>query len=140
MAATPSSMPLRSEFNPMVETRLRESLKRCRPEAVEAALAYRKTGDEELLPIVVRGVIERYVERDLRHKLKSGSEELRLAEDLGVDSLTMMEIVLLAEETLEISVHNEELVDLRTIGDVQRFVARKVRGEEPADLASRETN
>ncbi len=40
----------------------------------------------------------------------------------------MMEIVLLAEEVLPISINNEDLRDLRTLGELQQFVDQKLRG------------
>lgn len=115
-------------FTPEDEATLRESLKRCSPSTFEAAVQYRKTGNPEHLPAVVIGVIERFVEPDLRVKLKDADDDLRLIEDLGIDSLTMMEIVILVEEVLEMSINNEELRNLRTVGDVKMFIDCKVRG------------
>jgi 3-hydroxyacyl-[acyl-carrier-protein] dehydratase len=105
---------------------LREALKRCSPATYYAACKFREYGDATQLPAIVVGVIERFVERDLRAKLQHQPEPLRLREDLGLDSLTMMEVVMLAEEVLPISVNNEELTQLRTIGDVQRFMLAKL--------------
>ena len=53
---------------------------------------------------------------------------LRLFEDLGIDSLTMMEIVILVEETLNISFDNNELRDLRTLEDIQSYMDSKATG------------
>jgi acyl carrier protein len=80
------------------------------------------------LPAVVIGVIERFVEPDLRAKLKDADDDLRLIEDLGIDSLTMMEIVILVEDVLQMSINNDELRHLRTVGDVKTFIECKVRG------------
>ncbi|HEY0945039.1 MAG TPA: phosphopantetheine-binding protein [Opitutaceae bacterium] len=110
------------------EAAIRESLKRCSPATVDAAIGYRKTKDASLLPTVIIGVIERFVEPDLRAKLKSADDELRLVEDLGIDSLTMMEIVILVEDVLQMQINNEELRNLRTVGDVKVFIDCKVRG------------
>ena len=52
-------------------------------------------------------------------------------EDLGMDSLTMLEIVMLIEQTLKVSIDNEELRDLRTLGDVKAYLDAKARGQEP---------
>ena len=104
---------------------LQETLKRCSPETIEAACAFRRTGDATHLPVVVDGVVRRYVENDRRMKLDQPTDDLRLIEDLGLDSLTLMEIVLLTEDAFGISVSNEELVQLRTLGDVRRFVVAK---------------
>src|SRR5690348_12477341 len=98
---------------------LQEALKRCSPATFAAACEFRRTRNLDQLTTVIVGVIERYVERDARPKLRDAPDHLRLAEDLGIDSLTMMEIVLLAEDVLRISVSNEELCQLRTLGQVR---------------------
>ena len=121
-ATTPKS------FAPEDEAALREALKRCSPSTFEAAVQYRKTGNPEHVPAVVIGVIERFVEPDLRMKLKDADDDLRLIEDLGIDSLTMMEIVILVEDVLQMSINNDELRNLRTVGDVKTFIDCKIRG------------
>jgi 3-hydroxyacyl-[acyl-carrier-protein] dehydratase len=68
------------------------------------------------------------VEPEARAKLGAADDNLRLTEDLGVDSLTMLEIVFLAEEVLQVSIDNEELRPFKTVGDVKRFVASKLAG------------
>lgn len=118
--------PSAAEIAELVDT-----LKRCSPATAEAACQYRRTHDPAHLDAVVRGVIERYVERGLRPKLATAADGLRLVEDLGFDSLTLMEIVLLLEDALRVSVSNEELLALRTIGDVRRFVASKAAAVSP---------
>jgi 3-hydroxyacyl-[acyl-carrier-protein] dehydratase len=115
-------------FAPEDEAALREALKRCSPSTFEAAVQYRKTGNAEHVPAVVIGVIERFVEPDLRMKLKDADDDLRLIEDLGIDSLTMMEIVILVEDVLQMSINNDELRNLRTVGDVKTFIDCKIRG------------
>jgi 3-hydroxyacyl-[acyl-carrier-protein] dehydratase len=115
-------------FAPEDEAALREALKRCSPSTFEAAVQFRKTGNAEHVPAVVIGVIERFVEPDLRVKLKDADDDLRLIEDLGIDSLTMMEIVILVEEVLQMTINNDELRNLRTVGDVKTFIDCKIRG------------
>jgi 3-hydroxyacyl-[acyl-carrier-protein] dehydratase len=115
-------------FAPDDEAALREALKRCSPSTFEAAVQFRKTGNADHMPAVVIGVIERFVEPDLRAKLKDAGDDLRLIEDLGIDSLTMMEIVILVEDVLQLSINNDELRNLRTVGDVKTFIDCKVRG------------
>ena len=122
IATTPKS------FAPEDEAALREALKRCSPSTFEAAVQFRKTGNPEHVPAVVIGVIERFVEPDLRVKLKDADDDLRLIEDLGIDSLTMMEIVILVEDVLQMSINNDELRNLRTVGDVKTFIDCKIRG------------
>ena len=127
VASKPISTTPKS-FAPEDEAALREALKRCSPSTFEAAVQFRKTGNPEHVPAVVIGVIERFVEPDLRVKLKDADDDLRLIEDLGIDSLTMMEIVILVEDVLQMSINNDELRNLRTVGDVKTFIDCKIRG------------
>lgn len=117
------------ETKPLSDAELAElqaALKRCSPDTLSAAREFRQTGDVAQLDQVIHGVVERYVERELRPKLRRGDGSIRLVEDLGLDSLSLMEIVVLAEDVLRISVTNEELTGLKTIGDLNRFVVAKV--------------
>jgi 3-hydroxyacyl-[acyl-carrier-protein] dehydratase len=111
------------------EDALRNLLKRCSNATVEAALQFRASRSPALLPPIVVGIIERFTEPDLRAKLHdTNPDDTRLVEDLGIDSLTMMEIVITVEEVLQVQIRNEELRDLRTIGDVKLFADCKLRG------------
>lgn len=109
---------------------LKESLKRCSAETIEAAINYRSSKDASLVPVIVTGIIERFLEPDLKPLMSSGDDSLLLFDDLGVDSLTMMEIVILVEETIEISIENEELRGLQSIADIKRFIGTKLGGQE----------
>lgn len=114
------------EFTEADDAHLRDALKRCSPSTREAACAYRRTGSLDYLPAIVHGLIEHYVERGARAKLNRSDDAVRLVEDLAIDSLTMLEIVFLAEDVLQISIDNEELRPFRTVGDVKTFIASKL--------------
>ena len=51
------------------------------------------------------------------------TEEKSLADDLLFDSLTMVEIAVLAEEQLGVKVPDEELSNLVTVGDKVSYIA-----------------
>ena len=123
----PISGPMKS-ITPQDEAYLREALKRCSASTYEAASRFRQTGDPAWLPAIILGVIEHHVDPDLRAKLRDADDDLRLIEDLGIDSLTMMEIVALAEDVLPMSINSEELCLLRTLGDVQQVIECKLCG------------
>lgn len=105
---------------------LRESLKRCPTGTFEAALAFRQKGDLAQVQVIVVGIIKRYLEPEARTRIDTAQPDTRLMDDLGIDSLTMMEIVILVEETLGVAFDNEELREIRTFGDLQSFMAAKV--------------
>lgn len=110
------------------ELELSELLKRCCPATLQAAIEFRKTKDTKEIEPIVMGVIDRHLEPEQKEIFKNADDSLRLYEDLGLDSLTMLEIVMLVEQTLQVSVNNEELRDLRTTGDVKEYLDAKVRG------------
>jgi len=127
-AGTDQSFPASAKpFAENPDDHLREILKRCPASTYQAASQFRKTGDTQYLPTIVLGIIERYVDSELRPKLRNPPDSLCLIEDLGIDSLTMMEIVILVEDVLAITIKNEELRSLRTIGDVKQFIGSKLR-------------
>lgn len=49
----------------------------------------------------------------------------RLA-DLGVDSIQAMELVVELEQTFDLSIDGQDLVDLETLGDVASYVERRL--------------
>ena len=110
---------------------IKETLKRCPEGTYEALAAFRENQDPEQIPVIVMGIIERHLEVEQKEVLRMGGDDVRLYEDLGVDSLTMLEIVMMTEQTLELSLDNEELKDLRTIGDVKVYIDCKIKGEKP---------
>lgn len=120
-----------ASFSSEDEAALRESLRRCSPATIEAAVTYRKTKDIQQLPAIITGIIERFVEPDQRARLTGESDDLRVIEDLGLDSLTMMEIVMLVEEVTQTKIENDELRGLVTIGDIKVFVDCRARGVTP---------
>lgn len=115
----------------VLKEELSELLKRCSPETLSAALSFRENKDVAKIEPIVLGIIDRHLEPDQRVVFKNSDDSLRLYEDLGLDSLTMLEIVMLVEQTLQVSIDNEELKDLRTLGDVKQYLDAKVRGVEP---------
>ncbi len=110
---------------------LRELLKRCPAGTFEAALAFRSEKDVSQIEKIVLGIIDRHLEPEQREILAKSDDSLRMYEDLGMDSLTMLEIVMMIEQTLKVSIDNEELRDLRTLGDVKAYLDAKAKGEKP---------
>lgn len=111
------------------EVYMQEALKHCSASTCEAAHQFRKDARREHVPVIVYGVIERYVEPALRAKLREPGDDLRLIEDLGLDSLTMMEIMIRLEDVLQVSISDEKLRHFRTLGEVRRFIESNVASD-----------
>ena len=130
-AASAATTSAHTPLNAEAEIALRESLRRCSTKTVDAAVAYGQTGSPQHIPAIIIGIIERFVEPDLRNRLSADCDDLRVIEDLGLDSLTMMEIVMLVEEVTQTKIENDELRGLVTIGDIKVFVDCRARGVTP---------
>jgi acyl carrier protein len=107
---------------------LKEGLRRCSPETIAAAIRYRETGDLSTIPKVVMGILERYQPASAPVKLAEAKDNMRLIEELGLDSLTLLEIVMSIEEVLKLRIENEELREIRTLGQLNDFLRAKITG------------
>jgi acyl carrier protein len=54
------------------------------------------------------------------------TEQTSLSEDLGLDSLTGIELATALEDRFSLRITDDELAALRTYGDLERLVLRKV--------------
>ena len=115
------------------EAKLRNSFKRCTPETVEAILRFRNAQDLSAVVVVVHGVIERYLKLEPGQKLAQRPDSTRLGDDLGIDSLTMLEIVMSIEEALDFRIEDGDARTIRTLGDVRRYIDDRVH-ERPVSL------
>ena len=52
------------------------------------------------------------------------TEDTSFKDDLGVDSLDLLELVMAFEEEYNIELNPEELEDIKTVGDVMEFVKK----------------
>ncbi|MEA3188418.1 MAG: hypothetical protein QOD99_2248 [Chthoniobacter sp.] len=105
--------------------RIRKDFRRCGDEAVEAILRFRQTRDLSTVPVIVRGIIRRYLPAHQLEAFATATETTQLA-DLQVESLTMLEIILDVQDALEVTVEDSEMREFKTLGDVQQFLERKV--------------
>jgi len=73
------------------------------------------------------------IRRMISEKLGIGIDEVRedasIIEDLGADSLDLVDIIMYIEDTFGIRVEDEELEKIRTLGDIVDNIAKKLEGE-----------
>ncbi len=121
---------------------LRSSFRRCSDETVQAILSYRHVQDASQIPTIVRGIIERFLPSESIANFKVSGDETRLSEDLGIDSLTMLEIVVSVEEALDMRMEDSQMRQIRTLGDIKGYLANRVtgQGEETSSGGSRKYN
>jgi acyl carrier protein len=105
---------------------IKDELRRCSPETLAAAIRFREQGDQTAIPTVVYGLIELYQPATAKLPLKDANDDTRLAEDLGLDSLSLLEMVFAIEGVLKIHVESEQLREVRTIGKLNQFLRDKL--------------
>ncbi len=115
-------------LTPEQEAKLRESFKRCSPQTIEAILRFRNEKKISSVIVAVHGIIERYVKSEEAQGISTRPDSARLGEDLGIDSLTMLEIVMSIEEALDFRIEDADARSIRTLGDVRRYVDDRVHG------------
>ena len=54
------------------------------------------------------------------------TEESRLAEDLGADRLDQVEMIMKAEEALNVEFPDEDVAEIKTVGDFVEYLCTKV--------------
>lgn len=113
-----------------------KALKRCNEECVAAAQRFQLSRHPADLMLIVQGVLERDLPENHKADLATATDATRLVEDLGMDSFGMMEVVMTAEEVLGISVGNNELRQVTTLGELKTFLLAKVQGTPVAGAAN----
>jgi acyl carrier protein len=68
----------------------------------------------------VRGIVAEQLGVDLAEVQPGAS----ILDDLGADSLDVVEMVMSLEESFDIEVPDEDVEGLRTVADVERYVTR----------------
>lgn len=54
--------------------------------------------------------------------------ETSLLEDLGADSLDLVELIMAMEQEFDIEIPDEDVEQLRTVGDAVNYIKEKVQG------------
>lgn len=111
------------------ERNVEEKLGRLPPAALRSFREFLLTDDEKALTVLVLEVLTFHLPN--RSALAPGlvwHDDTRLVEDLGFDSLATVETVFFFEDLFQISILNEEIVNLKTVGDLRRFLRSKVKG------------
>ena len=58
--------------------------------------------------------------------------DANILDDLGADSLDVVEMVMALEETFDIEVPDEDVEEMRTVADVERYVVKAVGNGAPS--------
>lgn len=95
-------------------------------EARDAYERFRTTGDVAALSLVILAAVRDFMPK---RSLGVGMElrsDMKLMEDLGYDSLAVAETVFFFEDLFKVRIQNTELMTVRTIGELEQFVVKKL--------------
>ena len=96
------------------------------PAAVlDAYERYRQAGDREAIDAVVQAAVIDYrpAGTGAPPAISAGT---RLFEDLGYDSVAVAELIFFFEDLFDVTIANEDIAGVRTLGDLRDCVARKL--------------
>ncbi len=72
------------------------------------------------------GRIQSIVTEQLGVESSEVTKDASILDDLGADSLDVVELVMTLEEAFDIEIPDDAVEEMRTIGDIQRFVESHV--------------
>ena len=103
-----------------------EKLRRLPPSALENFRKFRATGDEAALTALIFVVLYDFLPQKFKTGAPGWPDTARLIEDLGFDSLAIAETVFFFEDLFSISISNDEIRKVRTVGELRDFVQKKL--------------
>ncbi|BCA53627.1 Acyl carrier protein [Nitrospira sp. KM1] len=86
--------------------------------------------DREILQKIIQALAE-YLRRDP----SSIDETFHLRDDLGLDSMAVIELLYKIEETFNLQIPDQDLPALTTVGAVSAYVQKRLAPQKPAASA-----
>lgn len=111
--------------------RAKENLEGFPQPLVDAYLAFAETGDLAKLDEVVLGVLAFYLAKPPTAPLATLPGSTRLIEDLGCDSLTMADLLFIAETLFGVGLVDEEVAKIKTLDELREHLRRCVAPPTP---------
>ncbi len=109
---------------PAATSPLPEKLKRLPTSAAKNYATFCSSHDEAALTqLIIAVLVDHSPTR--AGGIETWGDHIRLVEDVGFDSLAIAETVFFFEDLFNISINNEEIAQLGTIGELRAFIMRK---------------
>lgn len=119
-------------FDKTPEQRLQEKLEAFTPEFQQLVLAYKKQPTPEGLEQIVLGLMAYHGGENFTAKLAEKGGAVLIVEDLGFDSLTLVDISFQAEEFVGFIIQIQDFANIRTLAELQAFLRGRIFPAVPA--------
>jgi acyl carrier protein len=120
------------EFS-VAQQRVKDLLVGFPTEVTDAYLGFTQNSDPARLDIVILGVLQFYLAKKPAAAITTLPGSTRLVEDLGCDSLSMMDTVFMVESLLDIKLNDTELAQISTVDQLREHLRQRV-GQKSAVL------
>jgi acyl carrier protein len=97
------------------------------PPCVVAALRFHEQRDLESLFAMLPGMIEFHLPAGTAKPPAILTDDLRLGQDLGLDSLALTEMAFVMDDLFGIPIETREMAGVQTVGDLKAFLIRKLQ-------------
>ncbi|MEO7414009.1 MAG: acyl carrier protein [Opitutaceae bacterium] len=125
---TPAVSPLASSG----PTNALDTLGRHFPPAVcEAYSRFESTRDTADADAVIMAIVLDHIPDKKSRPAGAPADNVSLVNDLGFDSVAITEMVFFLEDLFQMRISNQEIIRVRTVGDLRSFVSRKIAGQSP---------
>jgi acyl carrier protein len=112
--------------------RVQDLLRGFPPETVAACIEFHAKGDSGVFERAVCGVIEHHLGSAPATPVAMLPGTTRLVEDLGLDSLTMVEMTFLFEDLFSLKLPHDELVKITTLDELRLLLRTQLAGRSSA--------
>jgi acyl carrier protein len=102
------------------------------PETRKAIHEYQTTRDPKLVRPIVDGIIEKYLPPEVRNR---SPEAMKALNSFGVESITLMEIILDIQDALGLDISDAELRSLHNFDEATKLLSEKVAALSPSGSA-----
>ncbi|MEO6569448.1 MAG: hypothetical protein ABIO94_11850 [Opitutaceae bacterium] len=107
------------------------------PAVCEAYTRFEATRNPADADTVIMAIVLDHIPDKKRRPAEGLADTVSLVNDLCFDSVAITEMVFFLEDLFQMRISNEEIMRVRTVGDLRSFVSQKIDGQSPPNPPAR---